>query len=117
MRWLNAQSQPTLVWRTSAKPQKKKKASFVDEGGRGRESGEKKKRQYRAKMGETKERKILCISIARLSTLFCRRKKRMQKTINAPVFTHSRCCVHESTQVRVVRGVVVGMGVEMRGGG
>ena len=68
-------------------------------------------------MGETKERKILCISIARLSTLFCRRKKRMQKTINAPVFTHSRCCVHESTQVRVVMVVVVGKGVEMRGGG
>lgn len=39
-----------------------------------------------------------------------------KKPINAPVFTHSRCCVHESTQVRVVMVVVVvGKGVEMGG--
>lgn len=42
MRWLNAQSQPTLVWRTSAKPQKKKKlASLMKEAGGGR-AGKKK---------------------------------------------------------------------------
>ena len=117
MRWLNAQSQPTLVWRTSAKLQKKKKASFVDEGGRGRESGEKKNGSTERRCERRKRGRFYAYLLLDSQHCFVGGKNGCKKPINAPVFTHSRCCVHESTQVRVVMVVVVGKGVEMGGGG
>ena len=96
---------------------KKKKASFVDEGGRGRESGEKKNGSTERRCERRKRGRFYAYLLLDSQHCFVGGKNGCKKPINAPVFTHSRCCVHESTQVRVVMVVVVGKGVEMGGGG
>ena len=99
----------------AAKKKKKKLASLMKEAGGGR-AGKKKNGSTERRCERRKRGRFYAYLLLDSQHCFVGGKNGCKKPINAPVFTHSRCCVHESTQVRVVMVVVVGKGVEMRGG-